>query len=152
MYNFRGDPRCYATMLTCSRPVSRSHFPMSQLNRAAQFAPFDALTGFGAAIREKARQTEQQRELTEEEKLLLNRQLQRLREGMEILVCHFLPDPRKDGGSYCTATGRFRKLDGHLRLLFLTDGTEIPIEAISRLELQEPEFFSDGCADDPFPV
>ena len=152
MYNFRGDPRCYTEILTCSRPVSQTHFPMSRLNRAAQFAPFDALTGFGAAIREMARRTEAQRELTEDRKAVLDRQLHHLQAGAELSVSYFLPDARKDGGAYVSVTGIFRKLDLHTQLLCLTDGTEIPLSHLYRLELQEPELFSDGCADDLFPV
>ena len=141
MYNIQGDPRCYRGILYRSRPVSPFRHPMSRLNRAAQFAPFDALTGFGAAIREMARRTEAQRELTEDQKAALNAQLLRLRVGSDVTVCYFLPDERKDGGAYLRVTGTVRKLDSHTRCLQFTDGTMIPIKQLHQLELHEPEFF-----------
>ena len=141
MYNIQGDSRCYRDILHHSRPVSRFHHPMSRLNRAAQFAPFDALTGFGAAIREMARRTEERRELDEDRKAALNAQLLRLKEGSAVAVCYFQPDERKDGGAYLRVSGTVRKLDAQTRILHLTDGTEIPVEQIYQIDLQEPEFF-----------
>lgn len=150
MYNTQGEFRCYQEILHRSRPVSLFYHPMSRMSRAAQFAPFDALTGYGAAIREMARKTEPRRELTEEEKAILNRQLLRLHPGSEIAVCYFLPDLRKDGGSYRCLTGIVCKLTPHS--LLLSDSTDIPLENLYHLELCEPLFFSDGCANEDFSV
>ena len=141
MYNTQGDSRRYCDILHRSRPVSVFHHPMSRLNRAAQFAPFDALTGFGAAIREMARRTEARRELDEDRKAALNAQLLRLKEGSAITICYFCPDERKDGGAYLRISETVRKLDAQTRILRLSDGTEIPIEQIYQIDLQEPEFF-----------
>ena len=114
---------------------------MSLLNRAAQFAPFDALTGLGAAIQEVARQTEDRRELDEDKKAILNAQLQHLRADMHVTVLYFLPDERKAGGAYVRVTGVFRKLDPYAQLLCLTNGTCIPIEQIDQLEIEEMDLF-----------
>lgn len=141
MYNSAGDPRCYDGILHRPRPFSSTHLPMSLLNRAAQFAPFDALTGLGAAIQETARQTEARRELDEDKKSILNTQLQHLRADMHITVLYFRPDERKEGGAYVHVTGTFRKLDPYAQLLCLTDGTCIPIEQIYQLELAEMDLF-----------
>ena len=141
MYNSQRDPRCYTGILTCSRPVSRFFLPMARQNRAAQFAPFDALTGYGAAIRETARQTEPFRELDEDQKAILNAQLHRLQAGTSVKLCYFRPDERKDGGAYLTAAGCVHKLDLHNGLLCLKDGAEIPLVYLYRLELCEPEYF-----------
>lgn len=140
MYNFRGDAQCYQDILHCRRPVSQLHLPMSRLSRAAQFAPFDALTGYGAAIREMARRTEQKRELTPEEQALLNRKLLRLQPGVTATVLYFRPDDRKDGGAYLQITGTIQKLDADgLRI----DGTEIPLDCLYRLEPHVSEYFFD---------
>jgi len=141
MYNIQGNSHCYRDILYRSRPVSSFRHPMSRLNRAAQFAPFDALTGFGAAIQEMARRTEARRELTEDQKAALNAQLLRLKTGSDVTVRYFLPDERKDGGAYLRVTGTVRKLDSHTRCLHLIDGTVIPIEHLHQLDLHEPEFF-----------
>lgn len=141
MYNSRGDTQCYGEILHRSRPVSQFHFPMSRSSRAAQFSPFDALTGYGAAIREMARRTEAKRELTEEEKALLNLQLLQLQEGTTVTVRYFRPDDRKDGGAYLQTTGMVQKLKD--QILYLTNSTEIPWDCLYHLEIHMPEFFSD---------
>lgn len=51
-----------------------------------------------------------------------------------VSVTYFVPDERKDGGSYVTVTGNIKKLDNYLRLLILTDGTKIPLDEILDLE------------------
>lgn len=145
MYNIQGDPGAYRHILHCVRPAPQLHVPMSRLRRAAQFAPFDALTGYGAAIREMARRTEPKRDLTEEEKLLLNRKLLRLQDGMTVTVCYFRPDDRKDGGAYLQVTGIVCKLKHGA--LYLADGTEISLDCLHQLEIHAPEYFSDSCAD-----
>lgn len=150
MYNTQGDFRCYQTILHGQRPRSHTHPPMSRLKRAAQFAPFDALTGYGAAIREMARQTEPRQELTDDEKHILNQHLLRLQTGTVVSASYFLPDERKDGGAYRTVTGTVKKLDGDM--LYLTDRTSIPLEFLYQLELHGTEFFPDCCATEDFPV
>ena len=83
---------------------------MSIQDRAAQFAPFAALSGHGAAIRETARLTDQRIELEEDQLVVLNEQLQkimdRVGEHPEVSVLYFKPDGKKDGGAYVTVTGK----------------------------------------------
>ena len=110
---------------------------MTRLNRAAQFAPFDALNGYSAAIRETARQTQQQAELDDSAKHRLNRKLQQLlqyHDTPEITVTWFRPDDRKAGGAYVITTGTLRKIDVFRSLLLLESGIIIPIESIRQLE------------------
>ena len=58
----------YKDIMHLSRPVSSRHLPMSMHDRAAQFSPFAALTGYDAAIEETARLTDRQTELAESSK------------------------------------------------------------------------------------
>ena len=114
----------------------RAHMPL--YDRAAQFAPFAALTGYGAAIHETARLTESRIELTESEKTDLDLRLQMLTEHLsdrpEVTVTYFLPDERKDGGAYVEHTGIVKKLDTYERLIVMKDGTLIPIDDICHIE------------------
>ena len=114
--------------------VSTRHPQMSQRDRAAQFSPFAALTGHGAAIRETARLTEQERKPGEDYADLLDQKLQQLRrasgEMPQVTIRYFEPDRAKDGGTYLTVSGRLKKIDERRKLLVLEDYTEIPVERI----------------------
>lgn len=115
---------------------SRAHMPL--YDRAAQFAPFAALNGYGAAIRETARLTESRIELTESEKAALDLRLQLLSEHLqdhpEITITYFLPDLCKEGGSYESVTGIVKKIDTYERSITLSDSTWIPMEDIISME------------------
>ena len=121
-----------------SRPHYDDHPQMSISDRAAQFSPFAALTGYDAAVDETARYTEIREELTEDEvnKLNddLNRLLDMLDERPEIRVTYFVPDMRKSGGSYKTKIGIVKKIDEYQKILVLEDGCRIPLEDISEIE------------------
>ena len=127
----------YDDILHGRRPVSAKHPPMSQADRAAQFSPFAALTGYEAAVRETARLTEGRIELSEEEKASIDAVLQYLQDCISeqppVIVTYFVPDRKKDGGAYVTVTGPLKRIDLLERRLLFTDGTQIPIDDISRL-------------------
>ena len=109
---------------------------MSMRDRAAQFAPFAALTGFDGVIAETGRETESRCELSESETEALSRKLTRIdaltRNGdhPKISVTYFVSDARKAGGAYIDYTGHVKGVDGALRLLTFTDGKSIPIDDI----------------------
>lgn len=128
----------YDDIIGLPHPVSNRHPHMPVSGRAAQFAPFAALTGYDTTIRETARQTDRKAEQTEEAKALLDCKQQILLDLAElcppITVTWFKPDDRKSGGSYVTVSGRFGKIDPLKRLLVLTDQTCIPLDDISELE------------------
>lgn len=119
-------------------PVNRQR--MSMLARAAQFAPFAALTGYDAAIAETGRYTDHQIELGEALNEELNRtfaQLQeRITEHPQVEVTHFVPDARKQGGSYRTITSNAKRIDMDNQQLILTDGTLIPLTYITNLKIE----------------
>ena len=108
------------------------------IDRAAQFSPFAALTGYDAAIKETGRLTDQRIELTEDSRAVLDRKQQLLVDNLanhpEVSVTYFVPDERKVGGAYVTVTGRVKKVDDYQRLLILTDGTKIPLDEILDME------------------
>lgn len=107
---------------------------MSRMNRAAQFAPFAALTGYDAAVTEMARLTDNKHELSEDEKIILSEKLHILSENEQdrpiVKITYFLPDSRKSGGSYETVTGAVRRIDeGEMKVIF-ADGARIDIADI----------------------
>ncbi len=128
----------YDDMIGRSRPVSRKHPPMERARRAAQFAPFDALTGFGAAITEAARETEEKKEPSEDEIEMINARLaviaQHIKEQPDITVTYFLPDEKKAGGRYVTVSGNVKMLDGTEHAIIMTDQRKIPLEDIRYIE------------------
>ncbi len=105
----------YEKILHMERPADFEHIPMAMHNRAAQFAPFDALTGFGGRVHEASRTTQERIELTDEEKQTINEKIlclmDRLPEHPMISVTYFVPDRTKSGGSYETVTGKLKKVD-----------------------------------------
>lgn len=126
-------------LLSMPRYRLRHHRPMPEMSRAAQFAPFAALTGFDDEIDETARLTDTQHELTEMQLDALNQALARLAEQKkpQIRVTYFQPDAKKAGGAYLTYTGTLRFLDeGELLLRFVGD-VYIPIPQICRIEFLE---------------
>lgn len=136
----------YNDILYLSRPVSKNHIPMPAGNRAAQFAPFAALTGYEDALRETERLTRERSEQDEYEREALDKQLhflaQRIKERPEILITYFVPDERKQGGKYVQKRCRLKKIDACEKLIILEDGTQIRVEDIINLEEAFP--FSEG--------
>lgn len=127
----------YEELLKMPHHVSTNHPPMPMHDRAAQFAPFSALTGYGEAVAETARLTEAEPERGEEEAAELDRRLRLLcahREEHPLLqIEYFVPDGRKRGGRYEIRTGAVRKIAGPRRALILEDGTEIKLDRIRSL-------------------
>lgn len=128
------DPHRYDDIINLPHPASKTHPPLSMAQRAAQFSPFAALTGYDEAAKETARLTDKRIELSEEEMSVLDGKLQMLQEHIderpEVAVTYFLPDKRKDGGSYVTMAGAAKKIDSYRNMLVMIDGTEIPIKEI----------------------
>ena len=127
----------YDDIIDLPHHVSATRPRMSMIDRAAQFSPFAALTGYDAAIKETGRLTDRRIELTEDSRAALDRKQQllvdNLAEHPEVSVTYFVPDERKSGGAYITVTGNVKKVDEYERLLILTDGTKIPLDEIQDL-------------------
>lgn len=131
----------YKDIINLSRPVSKRHAPMSLLDRAAQFAPFAALSGFEEGIQETARKTTCKIDLDESEKNIINDKLTQLSQELtvsefppEVTVKYFVEDELKEGGEYQTKTGQVKKIDLYRHLLVFTDGTQVDIENLTDLE------------------
>ena len=132
----------YDDIIDLPHHVSASHPHMPMIDRAAQFMPFRALTGYEDAVHETARLTKEKPELTEDEKLLLDTKLQKLAEALpahpEVTVTWFRPDKRKAGGAYVTTTGQLKKVDDFAGVLILLGGERIVIEDI--LDIRQSAF------------
>lgn len=128
----------YDDIINLPRHVSKRHPQMSLYNRAAQFAPFAALTGYGAAIAETARQTSPKIEMMEDDRQLMDRKLSILSSHLEeeptISITFFQPDGRKDGGHYLTTTGIVKTIRTNERIIIMKDRKKISIDAIVGLE------------------
>lgn len=128
----------YDDIIHLPRHVSKRHPQMSLYNRAAQFAPFAALTGYGAAIAETARQTSPKIEMMEDDRQLMDRKLSilssHLGEEPTISITFFLPDGRKAGGHYLTITGIVKTIRTNERIIIMKDRKKISIDAIVGLE------------------
>ena len=116
--------------------AERPRMPM--LDRAAQFSPFAALTGYDAAIAEAARLTDEKRELSEGQKDAIGIQLAalgaRLKNEPGVTVTYFVPDGRKESGAYRTVTGDAKKVDEIMGRLEMRSGLTIPFDDIISLE------------------
>lgn len=128
----------YEDILHLPHHVSPTRPQMSMEDRAAQFSPFAALVGYDAAIDETARQTEAPIVLSEDRKaeldLVMQQLLRQLDRKPEVAVRYFVPDERKAGGAYLHTIGRVKKIDFFNRVLFFTDGIQIPLDNIIELE------------------
>lgn len=124
----------YDDIINLPHYVSRHHPQMSMHDRAAQFAPFAALTGHGESIAEAARMTERKMELDEYRKMKLDEKLFILRKCIkktpEITIIYFCPDRKKDGGRYKTIQKRLKRILETERILVMEDGTEIKMDDI----------------------
>lgn len=134
------DPHRYDDIMDLPHHVSKTHPQMPLSVRAAQFSPFAALTGYDAAIRETARLTEEKIELDEYEKAALNEKLlflqEHLKEQPAAAITFFRPDAKKAGGAYLTVSGKVKKIDAYENLLFLVDGTTVPVDDIIEIECE----------------
>ncbi len=119
----------YEDIVNLPHHVSDIHTPMPELKRAAQFAPFAALTGYEDAIHETARLTDEMLVLSETAMDDLNRKLQEaLQGGQVITITWFVPDEKKSGGAYREITGRIRKIESGV--IFMEDGTRIQTDRL----------------------
>lgn len=117
---------------------SKKHPPMALKDRAAQFSPFAALRGYGEAIKETARLTQEKPQLTEEFKDRLNAKLLLLEEHLdlktEITVTFFLADEKKTGGTYISQKGLVKNIDPLKGILTMEHDLAIPLEDIISIE------------------
>lgn len=129
----------YDDIINLPHHVSSTHSHMPMLDRAAQFMPFRALTGYEDAVQETARLTDEKPELTEDEKALLDVKLQRLAEELprqpSVSLTYFRPDKKKAGGAIVSVAGQLKKVDDFGGILILAGGDRIPVEDVLGIQL-----------------
>lgn len=108
---------------------------MSAEDRAGQFAPFAALTGYDAMVSEKARLIDEKPELAEEQLLALNNTLsailKRISDHPTVAVTWFRQDPVKEGGEYVTTEGVVRDVELTTRIIVMRSGQKIALDDVS---------------------
>lgn len=137
----------YEDLVDLPHPDSKIHPPMARMDRAAQFNPFAALTGYEEEIEEAARLTEEKIGLGEDEKRFLDKQLQYLLTQIQrqplIEVLYFVKDGKKVGGAYMTKKGRLKKIDSYQKHIIFTDGTRIAFADLRQLDSDLLPFSAD---------
>ncbi len=118
---------------------SRPHMPL--LDRAAQFSPFAALTGYDEAVTETARLTDTMLELDETQKEVISNQLrslqERIREKPIVTITYFVPDTKKSGGAYLTTTGRLKRIDEIKQEIVFSDGMTVSFFMVFSVETED---------------
>lgn len=132
--------RAYDDIISLPHHVSTTHPHMEVIDRAAQFSPFAALTGYDAAVKETARLTDEKVELDEYMKDALNDKLQiiaeRLKEHPEIAITYFRPDAKKNGGAYVTTISTVKRIDEYERVIIMTNGEVIHVDDMISIDGQ----------------
>ena len=128
----------YDDIIDLPRPKS-AHEPMPMSDRAAQFSPFAALTGYDDAIDETARLTDERIELTEEQRAALDYKQQYLAalDSPTVTVTYFVPDERKSGGAYVTHTGVLKRVDEVERMVVFKDGLRVPLDEVMDIKCEQ---------------
>ena len=128
----------YDEIMGLPHHVSKTRPQMPMSDRASQFAPFAALTGYDAAIKETGRLTDERIELDVEALSALDMKYQLLMEALdeapEVTITYFQPDERKAGGKYVSAVGAVKKIDDFERRITMRDGTRIPTDDVLSID------------------
>lgn len=128
----------YDDMVYMQNPTPTCKPRMSLCDRAAQFSPFAALTGYEDAVEETARLTDKRLELSEEMKTILNEKMQMIVDNLDsepiVTITYFVPDKKKSGGAYVGVTGVVKEIDEYERCIVMTYKKKIPIEQIREID------------------
>ena len=128
----------YADIINMPHHTSLNRPRMSDIDRAAQFSPFAALTGYEDAVSEVGRLTDKKLDLSEDMKTVLNEKMQMILDYLDeepiVSITYFVPDKKKSGGAYVTVSGIVKEISEYERAIILTDKTSIPIEQIREID------------------
>lgn len=128
----------YDDIIDLPHHTSKTRPRMSVHDRAAQFSPFAALSGFESAILETGRVTDQRIELDDSVKAELNDRLNLLQDLLDqhpqVSITWFQPDPDKPGGTCRRTVGSLRKIDVWGKRLILDEDTSIPMEDLLEID------------------
>lgn len=124
----------YIDIINMPHHVSKNHPHMSKYERAAQFAPFAALSGYEDIIEEEGRLTDNRIEINEEAKFILDRKMQILMNSIYekpfISITYFVPDEKKSGGEYVTLDEKIKKIDILKQVIVADNDVLIPVNEI----------------------
>lgn len=131
----------YSDIIDQPHHVSKVHQPMTMFERAAQFAPFAALTGHKDAIKETECLTTNKKILDENQIEIINRKLQLIVNNIHlqptVKIVYFQKDLRKTGGKYIEKIEKVKKIDEYTKKVVLIDGTKINIDDIYIIEIMK---------------
>lgn len=135
----------YDDIINLPHHVSKKHPQMSMQNRAAQFAPFSALTGHESAIRETARQTSSLIEYDNDHAEILDRKIRIMLDKQDIhtsmSITYFKPDKTKNGGCYKTINSTIKEIDKVNNVIILTNGEQIPFTHIYDIDINTSNMY-----------
>ena len=130
----------YDDIINLDRPKSR-RTAMSIENRAAQFAPFSALSGYNEACREVERITDNKKILSDGVLDIINEKLNYIKSNissnLEVNIKYFLKDKKKNGGSYIEIRGYVKKIDVNSEMLYFKDGTIVKFNDILSIDIED---------------
>ena len=133
----------YDDIIALPRHRSARRQPMPRMGRAAQFAPFAALSGYDAVVEETSRLTEREPGTDEERLALMDERLRALLtvicDRPEVTLTVFEPDSQKAGGAYLRVTGCIRRIDEVNRRIILTDRTSIDMDSVCEISRASDE-------------
>ncbi len=128
----------YEKIINLPHHTSPKREPMQRSDRAAQFAPYAALSGYEDAVVETARLTDIKTELDEYEKKRINATLTDIlsaEDDPRVSITHFHPDKKKEGGAYITTCGRIEKVDEYTRQIIISGGESISIDDVTDIQI-----------------
>lgn len=130
----------YDDIINLEHPTSKKHKRMRLQSRAAQFSPFSALTGLENKVYETARQTETRHELTEDEKIVLDMNMQNIIENIHshplVTIIYFVPDSKKKGGSYQKISGKIRRIETTEDIIIFENDVKIKISQVMIIKIK----------------
>lgn len=128
----------YEDIINLPHYEPKNHTRMSSYNRAAQFAPFAALTGYEDLVKETARLTDKRIVIDEGLRNVINNKLQIIQMNIKlkpkVTITYFVQDQKKSGGSYLSITGNVKKIDSIEELIVMTDNKKIPMNDILSID------------------
>lgn len=129
----------YEDIINLPHHVSQKRRHMSLYDRAAQFAPFAALTGYDDAINETARFTDNPIDIDDNARTILDNKMSEIRNMVapDVTITHFVPDALKDGGSYISTSGIIKSIDDNQQTIILQDGMRISPENIIDIQIKK---------------
>lgn len=137
--DIRNEKSKYNDIINMPHHVSKKYPQMSMEARAAQFAPFAALIGYGDEVKETVRQTEKEIDIDEEIRYNINEKLNVIKKNIKnrpnITITYFIPDNKKDVGKYITVTQKTKKIDEDNKYVMLENGEKIFFKYIIDIKL-----------------